>query len=406
MVELAHSELGPSASERWIECPGSVLASRGVPDEDTKYNLEGSIAHELAETANRYDKPARYYVGQTLRVRKVDSSWYEHVVDEEMADAVQEFLDHVNGLPGFDLNEVRVRYDRWIPGGFGTLDRARLDADTAIARIRDLKYGVGVKVSAKGNPQMRHYAIGLLHDFDWLYPMERFNLGVVQPRLDHYEEEELSRAELLDWFYNVAVPASKIAMQPGAPFKAGEWCTFCRLRRTCVTRAASVFAVIPRQVEFSNLDEAIADPTPPVQVATLTPEQIARILDHRPAIKSFLKDIEDYAMREVQQRRPVGDYKLVAGRSSRAFSAPAGEVSDAIVAHTGVLAPTIWTAPELKSVAVIEKLVGKKRFKLIEEKYVKRTPGRPTLAPGSDSRPALEPGGVEFSNLDANTEEV
>ena len=44
-----HAKLSPSAAERWMTCPGSVVLSGGMPEDESKYASEGTRAHAFAE---------------------------------------------------------------------------------------------------------------------------------------------------------------------------------------------------------------------------------------------------------------------------------------------------------------------------------------------------------------------
>lgn len=45
----AHAKLSPSSAERWMNCPGSVVLSEGMPDKTTQFAEEGTMAHAVAE---------------------------------------------------------------------------------------------------------------------------------------------------------------------------------------------------------------------------------------------------------------------------------------------------------------------------------------------------------------------
>ena len=92
-IETAHSELGPSSSERWLNCPGSVLLIRDLEKPDSIYAAEGNAAHELSEWFRVQKKPAEHWRGTIIKVRKFD---YE--VDQAMNDGVDAFVDHVQQL--------------------------------------------------------------------------------------------------------------------------------------------------------------------------------------------------------------------------------------------------------------------------------------------------------------------
>ena len=227
--EGLHSELGPSSSERWMNCPGSVLASRGIK-EQSEYAAEGTAAHELSKWVRETGKPASDWKGTTLVVGD-----YQFKVGKPMIDSVQTFVDDCAKIEGDALIEEMVHYEEIVPGGFGTLDDGRLKE--YVCNITDLKHGTGVKVFAKENSQLKLYALGVYFKLKWLYEFDHFLLRICQPRLRHFETFELSLGHLLQWAFDVVRPAAKLAMTPGAPIVAGPWCKFCKRKDKCQVRA-------------------------------------------------------------------------------------------------------------------------------------------------------------------------
>jgi hypothetical protein len=384
----AHSPLGPSSAERWLNCPASVRATRGLPDTDSDWSTEGTAAHTLSEWARLEDKPTSYWLGTKIPVEQVDGSVVEIEVDAMMVTAVQEFVDYVNQFDGEHLVEVRVYYDQYVKDGFGTLDHATLAG--AIARVTDLKYGKGVQVFAERNEQLMCYALGIYLEHNWLYAFEEFVLTVHQPRLDHVDSWTISTKDLLDWAAKVLVAGYKATLDPNAPFNPGDWCKFCKIRGTCRARAAKTFEVL--QGEFDNLDEL--RPTDP---DILTNDELARARKHFPAITAWMTAVNAILERELLQGNAAGDLKLVDGRSSREFYGTEAEVVKALV-KAGLKKQDIFEEPALKSVAKLEEVVPglKKRFKPAGKKteagdlahLIRKSPGKPTIADGSDPRPA------------------
>ena len=226
--EGLHSELGPSSSDRWMNCPGSVLATRGMKAQ-SEYAAEGTAAHELSKWVRETGRPAVDWKGTTLVVGD-----YQFKVGKPMVDSVQYFVDDCAKIPGAALYEDMVWYDEIVPGGFGTDDDTRLEDN--VCSITDLKHGTGVKVFAKENSQLRLYALGTYWKYRWLYEFDHFVLRICQPRLRHFEADEISLGHLLQWGFDVVRPAAKLTTQPNAPIVAGPWCKFCKIKETCSTK--------------------------------------------------------------------------------------------------------------------------------------------------------------------------
>lgn len=232
--EGQHSELGPSAADRWMNCPGSVLASRGRPDHPSKYAIEGTAAHTVSEWVRKQNVPASTFKGITVRVQHAPDENGNTSTDvkcgKPMVDGVQTFVDAVRKHPGYEIIEGRVHYAH----GFGTQDSAMLMP--RLGRSTDFKFGTGVKKDAKWNPQLLHYAVGTHLQWDWLFGFKKWILGISQPRLKHHDEWEISAKDLMDWYDDVAIPAAWRALTPNQPRVAGEWCQFCRIKKTCSVR--------------------------------------------------------------------------------------------------------------------------------------------------------------------------
>mgnify|MGYP001826923152 CR=1 FL=1 len=107
---VAHSPLGPSSGDRWINCTGSVAFTAGMEDSESVYAAEGTAAHTLSEWAREDGKACRAYIGATIEVGS-----HSFKVDETMARYVQQFVDYVNDLPGDAFYEERVHYTAFVP---------------------------------------------------------------------------------------------------------------------------------------------------------------------------------------------------------------------------------------------------------------------------------------------------
>lgn len=78
--------------------------------------------------------------------------------------------------------------------GFGTGDCVII-ADGTL-HIVDFKYGRGILVEAKDNPQMMLYALGALELFDCLYDIDTVSMTIFQPRRGNVSTYTLPKADL------------------------------------------------------------------------------------------------------------------------------------------------------------------------------------------------------------------
>lgn len=404
-IEAAHSNLGPSSAERWLVCAASVRASEGIADKDSAWALEGTSAHTLSEWSRAAGKPAKHWLGKQIAVMGVDGTTHNFTVDAEMANAVQEFVDYVEALGGEQLNESRIRYEEYVPGGFGTLDAAAMFPGHGV--IVDYKHGKGVQKFAEWNPQLLLYAFGIYLLHDWLYGFERFTLVISQPRLDHLDEWEISTEDLLKWVRDVLVPGYEATLSKDAPFVPGEHCRFCRLKATCRARAEQTFNVV--QNDFEDLTDARVDKKP----AELSLEELGQLREHFADIKSWMAAADAKVFEALRVGQKVGELKIVEGRSDRMF-APDAEKQ---LLKKGFKKAELYEDPRMKTPAALEKL--RPEVKRLFAPATKTKPagdlfnvvvkpkGKLTIAPGTDKRPAVVIFDLEneFENLNQGDDE-
>ena len=369
----AHAKLSASGAHRWLACPGSVRAEDGLPNSTSPYAQEGVAAHELGEIA---------LVGGTNCDELIGTSLPEnpnHVVTQEMAEAVQMYVDVVRQLDGEQLFEERVDFSNWVADGFGTSDAIILN-DTKMS-IVDLKYGKGHRVDAQDNPQAILYALGAYSEYKHLYEIETIEIIIVQPRLDHISTWELSIDDLLkkgEWISTRA----EMTEDPQAQRVPGEaQCQWCKAKATCGALQKYTHDLIA--TDFDNLDR-LSNPD------TLTDDELRAAMDAKKLIVSWLDAVETAVTQRLAAGEQFGGYKMVAGRSSRNWN---DELQAATVLES-VLGVRAWER-KLQSPAKAEKLLGKSKHVLIES-LISNKDGRPTLARESDPRPAVGATAMDF----------
>ena len=387
-VEWEHSPVGPSAATRWMHCPGSVLATIDLEDVSSSFAIEGTAGHTVTEWCRERGHHADEYLGVMVPVWVNEKRTDLIECNQEMVDAVNVFLDYVDQFDGDIYVEEKVSYEQWVIGGFGTSDDMRVTNKRCV--VTDFKYGKGIQVYAEDNAQLKFYALGFYHDFGYLYDIDEFQLNICQPRLEHIDEWTISLEDLLTWAEEEAGPAGRAALTPGASFAAGSWCQFCLLNtkdRQCKVRAKHVFdAVIG---DFDDLDGN--DPVEKVDVNILTHEELGLMLPWLTVLNNFVTDIKEHALSVLGKGETIphpvtGDYKLVAGRGGRKWLKDAEETKKEL-RGTYKLRVKDFTNTVLMTPPQVEKVVGKKSPIMTE--MVEKTPGKPTLAAGTDKRPAL-----------------
>lgn len=369
-----HAKLSASGAKKWLNCPASITLESKFPDTESAYAAEGTAAHALGEAKLRLalNKITRVLYHKLIRDIEITEDM------EEYTDAYRDFvIERYNALKeqysGTTLQlEQRLDFSQWVPGGFGTGDAVIIGDD--VIEIIDLKYGQGVKVSARENPQLRLYALGAMSDYGFLFDIHKIRMTIFQPRLDNIDTEELTADELLEWGKSVK-PRAILANEGSDECRAGKHCDdgFCKARPIC--RAYTE--------EKSKL--AALDFKPPPE---LTIDEIAEVIDQSEKLATWAKLVKDYALEQALDNgvRYPG-FKVVEGRSNRKYSVP-DDVIAAVLTAEGYSETDIYKK-EILGITKMETLLSKKRFNELLGGYVIKPPGKPTLVRSEDKRPEI-----------------
>lgn len=383
-AQRTHAELSPSGAHRWMRCPGSVAACRGLPDEPGEAALEGTRAHELAERVLRGGLKTAMEAGDLLDDREINP---------EMARAVDRYVELVRAENGQLIVESRVRFEDYVPNGAGTCDALIFSPDGYRMTVMDLKYGVGLRVEAEENPQLMAYALGAVEQFDIVYDdVEEVRLCIHQPRLDHLSVWSIRADDLYQWAETVLRPAASAAMADDAPRIPGEvQCRFCAARASC--GAFAEFALAAAGEGFDVPDEGRAN-------RDLTPDEVGEALGKVAAVRKWVDAIQDGGKRLLELGQTVPGWKLVRGQSRRYWA----DEDEALARLKRTKFKIDEVAPRtIVSPAGTEKLFGKGNVPEKIEELFARKDGAPTLAPESDKRPALSLNAAEGFEPDEPT---
>lgn len=367
--------LAPSAAERWLHCPRSVHFTRGMQDTPSTYAEAGTLAHAIGELMLRkkYTEPGMSTRTYNSRMKKLKQA---ELYDPSMDKALEAYVDLVDrvvlGYPAKPHVALERALDlsSWAPESFGTADCIVVGG--GVLHVIDYKNGQGVPVEAEGNPQLRLYGLGALREYGWLYPIDRVVLHICQSNLGNITQEEVTAQELTAWGQEIQ-PIARFAFEGKGAFQAGDWCRFCLARKVCRTRAEAQLAM-----------EGISGRDPMVEADTLSPEEIGNALTRGRNLARWLKDVEAYAMQACLEGKDIPGWKVVEGRSNRAFA----DVEKAFEAalQAGVDRAMLYKeTPE--TLTGLEKAMKKAEFEKVFGPYVVKPPGKPALAPTTDSRP-------------------
>jgi len=393
MTQIAHAErshalLSASGAHRWLRCTPSARLEETLPDRRTSYSAAGTLGHEIAEFKLR-----KHFI-EPIGAQKAAAQMRKFRANEhyssELEQIVDVFVDYCKSIDmlftsrPYVLVEQQVDFSHIVPEGFGTADFIAVGDDLMV--VADLKTGQGKPVPIQGNEQMRLYALGALRAVAGIFPVSRVRMAIVQPKVyDEPQEDEITVEELERWAEEIK-PIAQLAYEGKGEFVVGDHCGFCRARETCRARIEQFFGAA-EQMPYK----------PPI----IGWDEVGEVLRKAEGVVSWYNDLKELALAHILEGGEVNGWKAVEGRGSRAYS----NIDEAFGALTaaGIDEAILYERKPLTP-AQIEKALGKKQYReLLEDPgYVVKEPGKPTLAPIEDKRPAYSKAAAVFA-ADANT---
>ena len=425
-----HAVHSPSGAKKRFACPGSLAMEDGLPNESSEYADEGTAAHALASMCLKEGQHPAAYLGRVLTV--VDGSYRpdapipvadavgkvlrQFTVDAGMVAAVNAYVQRVLTFAEGNTLDVEqalpVGHVSGEEGATGTGDAIIVTAGGSELQAHDLKYGMGVEVSAVENEQGLYYLSGALElhraEFEAVGELpQRFRFVIHQPRLDHVSEWSCTYDELMAW--QAKARAAEDLARTAIQFKtnwinkpdalqyltAGDHCrnAFCRARSTCPALANLV-----QQAVQADFDVLLTDK--PAAVAARIPtdlKELGRKFAVLDVISDWIKQVRARAegvlfefnnSPEVQQALGL---KLVQGKKgARAWSSD--DEAIALLKKMRMKTEEIYNL-SVKSPPAMEKQLAEepKRWKrILDAKLITQADGKPSVAPLDDKRPALD----------------
>jgi hypothetical protein len=402
----SHALLSPSAAHRWLNCTPAPRLEAELPDSTSEYAEEGRLAHSVCELAARKKftvmKTAAY--NAALKKLKADPLW-----NDEMLTTANAYVEHLTEHAmrfehaPYTALEVRVDISDYAPEAHGTCDCVMIGGDELI--ITDYKHGKGVAVSAEGNPQMRLYALGALKLYRPIYGdmIRRVSFYIDQPRLNDYSGDSMTVEELLAWGENTVKPKAVMAFAGLGEYSPGEWCRFCRAKAQCRARSDSFTALedfkdalLPDNAALAEQYERDGIPAPPL----LTDAEIGGLLTRAEELVKWHEALKEYALTACLNGITIPGWKAVEGRSIRKI---ADYDKAAAALQTAGYAEALLYRREPITLGDLDKLVGgEAQLKALLGDMLTRPPGKPSLAPKTDKRPAYSGAAADFKGVTAD----
>lgn len=380
-----HALLSPSSAHRWLNCPLAPRLEAQLPEKPSKDADTGTLAHSVCEISakKRFKKVKAAEYNKVIKKLKADKLW-----DDEMLRTSEIYVDHLaERAMKFEHEpyiafEVKVDVSDYAPEAFGRCDCIMFSDGVLV--ITDYKNGKGVTVSAEENPQLMLYALGALKLYKPIFgdTIQKIEICIDQPRLELYSVWSCMVEELLKWGDSIK-PKADMAFMGFGEYHAGDWCQFCRANGICKAQASQ---------HTSALDDFAGIVGQPAGI--LSPDEISEILKRGKPFVEWFEKVKQQALDAVLSGIPIPGYKAIEGTSNRVWSDQDKALETLLSA--GIDRAAIYDNVP-KSLAQLEKLLGKPKFNELVGSFVVKPQGNPKLAPADDKHPEYKSAVADFA---------
>lgn len=426
VTEKTHAELGPSKWDQWGNCAGSIPLGADLPNVSSRYAREGTAAHELHANCLDGELDAEDLLGKEY---EVEGEIF--VVDRDMTDAVDAALNYVRDTVQPERGDILL-VEQGVPlqqltgeqDAEGTSDVIAIVDGGKTMVVMDYKHGQGVKVYASekdGSPngQMAMYALGALSKYGLIYDeVEQVRLVILQTRLEHIDEHELTVEELEAFGEKVTEAAGRVEINRQRFHESGgdvgvldlnptdKGCKFCKAKVRC----PALKALTSNALSIASNAEDFDDLTLPKQAssvvvgAELPAEKLAEVMRAIPLVEDYMKAIRAEVERRLLAAEPVPGYYLGIGKAGNRKWADE-EVALKEMTKSGRLKMAEATVAKPISPTQAEKLL-KARPKIWSQiaPLITQSEGGPSVCRDGDAnKPYILPSSTpeDFDDLDA-----
>jgi len=401
MATKSQLKLRPSDANRWLTCrasPGFIVANADkIPEDDSSvYAEEGTRAHDAAAEA--------------LLIGEMPTG-----LPSDMLEYVEGYVDRIGQYRATLNGELYVeeRVPLFFDGSRkGFIDAAIIKPDGSSVIIADLKYGMGVSVQARDNPQLGIYGLSFMKAYAKQYNFTDetlVTLVIYQPRVIGEQAIRLwalTYAALKEYGQDINDTADIIKASPNhQPFVASESaCKFCPASPFCAAQAAHLLGELPNEPQdVAEILEVVEDkPTITLDDPdVLDAAALARIVAIASPLTKWLENCKAYAKQQLEAGQAVEGFKLVEGRSNRTWKdTDAAEVFlKKFFKVSDLYKMKLVSFPQAEKLFKERKGTRKDTLEAFQEMFHKPPAGN-TMVANSDKRPAISTAAEEFDAIE------
>lgn len=422
-VASGHSVFSPSGAEMWMTCAGSLIPNLLADDRQTYEAAEGTVAHAIAE---EWLKSGQHPADQIGMIEVVGG--FEIEITEEMIEFVADFVEWCERVAADSEvwhSEQKVWFSSLTPlpkqGGTADFIGFRWQHMTII----DLKYGKE-PVFARGNKQLRIYALGVFYEWDWLYNFQTIDICICQPRVPGgLTTWTITREELLAFADEVKLAAHAAWVPNAERTPSTKGCRWCKIQQTCpanylfLAEETDVFEdygeedgvidVVPTKISYERmaeandviLDELATSPFPSMPAPPeLSTKALAKLLRYRKMMETFFNKVAAELLdRAISDEEDLTWWKVVESRTRRKYPDDQEWVVEEVLKRFPKVKRSDLFVTKLATPAELERIIhtkakepkltiGKIKTFLKENGLAIQPPGQKTLAAVDDPRQA------------------
>lgn len=384
--DYEHAKLSPSGAKKWMTCAMSF--ARETAEEFVERSFSMEVTDEMAEYTQLFVDMVRARV----ELRKLSGA-----SSVEMLLAQKLPIGHITGEEGATGEGDVLLISMYENGGI-------------IIDVIDAKFGRGIPVPAKDNPQIAMYGLGALELLALSYDVDAAEviLTIHQPRIDEKPDDWPVTVPQLREFETEAKAAARRACDAKTTFDIygenggmalytpGEHCrtSFCKVRGNCKALDAFVEQTTTDKGDATGDFEDLTESPVLMPSARSDAERLGAKLAACDTIEDWIKQVRAEVERRLLAGSSVPGYKLVGGKKGARQWTDKEAATDMlrkqfrlpveVAFDLTLISPT--SAEKLAKAGTIGKRQWAKAQDLITQKE-----GSPHVAPASDNRPEWVP---------------